>query len=198
MKKLIIIILIIAYPIKNFGQVKYDYNQGYIFIKKAEKTLNQGKIIEAEEFLGKAKLSNFGFCGNAWASAFGQINLIQTQVYIKRKEYDKALNPPDSIGGCGIGADCTARDSLKIETLMLKFGKQKVKEAFEKVNEINVNEIDFIKSYSINLPDLNYIFEFVINEYYFDFNDGKSVVKNKTNIELLNEVKNFSYFKIIE
>ena len=198
MKKLILILIILFLPIKFFGQLKYDYKQGYKFIKKAEKNLNQGNLIKAEEFLKKAKLSNYGFCGNAWASAEGQINLIQTQVYNKRKEFDKALNLLDSIGGCGLGANCEERDSLKVVTLILKFGKEKVKESFKNVTKLEKTEKDYDIFYSAYLKELEYKFVFNNVEYFIIGVDGKKIESEKTENEFLNKIKNHNYYLLIE
>lgn len=198
MRYLIIILITFSFPIKNFGQLKYNYKQGYKFIEKAGKNLNNGNLNKVEEFLGKAKLSNFGFCGNAWASAFGEINLIQTQIHNKRKDYDKALTLLDSINGCSIGANCEARDSLKISTLILKFGKVKVKESFNNVTKIDKIEKDYDTFYSIYLTELNYTFTFNNREYYIIGPNGKKIEQEKLENEFLNKIRNHNYYKLLE
>lgn len=198
MRYLIIILIIISFPTKTFGQKKYNYKQGYKFIEKAENNLNNENLNKAEEFLRKAKLSNFGFCGNAWASAFGEINLIQTQIHNKRKDYDKALALLDSIDGCSIGANCEARDSLKVVTLILKFGKVKVKESFSNVTKIEKTEKEYETIYSVYLKELNYTFIFGGAEYYIVDANGKKIEQEKLENELFNRIRNHNYFKLLE
>lgn len=196
--KYFIIFCYLLFPIKYFGQSKYDYNQGYKFIKKAEKNLILGKLEKAEMFLEKAKLSNFGFCGNAWASAYGEINLIQTKIFNERKEYDKALNQLDSIRGCGVGANCVERDSLKIVTLILKFGKEKVKESFAKVINVEKIEKEYDNFYSAYIKDLNYTFIFYTSDYFWIRKDNKIDNKEKHENDFLSKIKNFNYYKLLE
>ena len=198
MKIIILIFLIILFPFKNFGQLKYDYKQGYKFINLAQQKLNEGKLNKSEEFIGKAKLSNFGFCGNAWASAYGRINLIQAQIYIKHKDFDKALNLLDSIGGCGFGANCEARDSLKVSTLILKFGKEKVKESFNNVVKLEKNENNYDAIYSVYLKELNFTFNFNSSEYYNIDADEKKTEQVRTANEFLNKIRNLNYYKLLE
>ena len=198
MRYLIIILIIISFSNKTFGQKKYSYKQGYKFIEKAEKNLKNENLNKAEEFLRKAKLSNYGFCGNAWASAFGEINLIQTQIHNKRKDYDKALALLDSIDGCSFGANCEARDSLKVVTLISKFGKEKVKESFSSVIKIEKLEKDYETIYSVYLKELNYTLVFGNVEYYIVNTNGKKIEKEKLENELLDRIRNHKYFKLLE
>lgn len=184
-------------PIKNFGQSKYNYKQGYKFIIKANKNLNKGNLNRTDKFLKKARQSNYGFCGNAWAGAFGLINIIQAQVFNERKEFDKSLIILDSIYGCSFGANCDARDSLKVLTLILKFGKTKVKESFEQVNEIritNADSLNFYNRYSIYFPELDYIFYLEANEDNYIIENGRYIHKKKNSVEFLLEIKNRSCF----
>ncbi|MEY5047253.1 MAG: hypothetical protein RLZZ175_612 [Bacteroidota bacterium] len=198
MRYLIIILIIISFSNKTFGQKKYNYKQGYKFIEKAEKKLKNEKLNKAEEFLRKAKLSNYGFCGNAWASAFGEIYLIQTQIHNKRKDYEKALALLDSIDGCRFFEYCEAIDSLKVVTLISKFGKEKVKESFSSVIKIEKIVKDYKTIYSVYLKELNYTFVFGNVEYYFFDTNGKKVEKDKIENELLERIRNHKYFKLLE
>jgi len=188
------------FSIQCIGQIAYDYKDGYEFILKAERNFKGGNIAKAEQFVEKAKKSNYGFCGNAWASAYGRINLLEARILNRKREFDKALAVLDSLNGCNIGADCNARDSLKIATLILKFGKEKVKESFENttVEDMTVKELDFERSYSLNLKGLNYIFRFVCSDYKYVFDGEKSHSENKTKSDILSEVKNYNYFKQLE
>jgi len=198
MRYLIIILIILSFSTKTFGQKKYSYKQGYKFIEKAEKNLKKENLNKVEEFLRKAKLSDYGFCGNAWASAFGEINLIQTQIHNKRKDYDKALILLDSIDGCSFGANCEARDSLKVVTLILKFGKEKVKESFSNVTKIEKLEKEFETIYSVYLKELNYTLIFGGVGYYNVGTNGGEIEQEKLEHELLDRIRNHHYFKLLE
>jgi len=62
------------FPIVIFGQrdYKYSYKEGYSFLNKAQKQIKKGKVENAKKLIVKAKESNYGFCGNSWASANSQ------------------------------------------------------------------------------------------------------------------------------
>ena len=176
---------------------KYDYQQGYKFIDKAEKNLRQGNLVKAEDFIAKAKISNYGFCGNAWASAHSMIAMIEVELFNTKKEYDKALVVLDSLQGCSFGGDCDARDSLKIVTLFSKFGKEKVKQSFKKVNAVNRSEYaDFDQSYWVFLDDLNY--KFLFKGPYPVYQDGKEIEPQKSGNDFYDVAKNQSFYKLLE
>ena len=164
MKTYIAFIFLLLFSINAFGQTvhKYSYKQGYGFINKAEKNLKLRNLTKVEALLAKAKNSNYGFCGNAWVSAHSRIAIIEVELLNIQKQYDKALVILDSVNGCSFGASCSARDSLKIITLFLKFGEEKVKQSFKKINVINNPDYsDFDPTYWILLDDLNYKFLFL-------------------------------------
>lgn len=198
MKRIVTIFLICLLPISILGQSKYNYKQGYRFIRKAENKLKNGNLIKATVFIKKAQLSNYGFCGNAWASAFSRINLIQAQIYNQQKDYNKALQTLDSINECSFGADCKARDSLKIVTLILKFGKQKVKESFNKITTLEKEEKNFETFYFVNLIELNYIFKFNYAFYYEDISNNEIPKQEKSENLFLDAFKRHNYYKLIE
>lgn len=176
---------------------KYDYNQGYKFIGGAEKNLKQGNLAKAEDYIAKAKISDYGFCGNAWASAHSMIAIVEVKLLNTKKQYDKALSVLDSVQGCSFGADCNTRDSLKIVTLFLKFGKEKVKQTFKKINVINHPEYpNFDQSYWVLLEDLNYKFWF--NGPYPIYINGKKNEQEKSGNDFYDIAKNLSFYKLLE
>ena len=197
MKNYILILLLFSFS-KNFGQVEYNYKQGYKFIGRAGKEIENGNLTKAEKLLEKANKSNYGFCGNAWASAHSQINLLKVEIFNQRKEFDKSFSALDSIKGCGIGADCEARDSLKIITLFLKFGKEKVIKSFRKVKTVNKKEVNFEPLYSVFLSDLNYTFTFQDWDYRFFGEEEKSFDQEDPKNRFLNLIKKHNYSKLIE
>lgn len=196
MKYFILILLFI--PLLACSQ-DYNYKDGYRFIKKAEKALKNDKIKKAENLLKKASNSNYGFCGNAWASAEGSIDLLKAQIANKKKNYDKALMILDSIGGCSLGADCNKRDSLKIETLFLKYGKNKVVDSFGLLEKVEKNENEYNDTYTVNLTELNYKFTFGggFTVTYVDEN-GEAIKQKTTDNEFVKIARNYPFYKLIE
>src|SRR5689334_16520355 len=112
MKSIPIFVLLFFFCLELFGQTeyRYDYKKGYEFILKAEKNFKKGNFVKAEEFISKAKNSDYGFCGNAWASAYSRIAMTEVEIFNAQKKYDVALTILDSLQGCGFGADCETRD----------------------------------------------------------------------------------------
>jgi len=199
MKSYSTIILILLCSLNLFGQTKYIYNykQGYKFIRQAETNLNKDNLTKAERLIAKAKISSYGFCGNAWASAHSTIALIETQIFQKKKMYDEALSVLDSIDGCNFGGDCSARDSLKILTLYLKFGKEKVKQAFQNVNTVMTTEdTEFDHEYWVFLDDLKYRFWF--RGPYPKYENGKKVEQEKSGNDFYDIAKDQSFFRLLE
>jgi hypothetical protein len=192
-----LLFLLVCINVSGQTLYKYDFKQGYKFIDKAEKNLQSGNLIKTQDFITKAKISNYGFCGNAWASAHSMIAIIEVQLLNKKKEYDMALTVLDSLQGCSFGGDCSARDSLKIITLFSKFGKEKVKESFKKINTINLPEYsNFDQSYWVFLDDLNY--KFLFNGPYPVYIDGKEIEPKKSGNDFYDIAKNQSFYKLLE
>ena len=189
------------FPILLFGQndYKYSYKEGNNFISKAQKQIDRNNIESAKKLIEKAKVSNYGFCGNSWASSDSRIKLIESQILNKENKYDESLKILESIDRCSYGANCMQRDSLKIETLFLKFGKEKVKNAFKNVNEITKNENDeYEESYSAYIKDIGYKFNFIeSNVSYLDKN-GKEITKDKTENEFINIAQNQMFYELLE
>lgn len=138
----------------------YDYKDGYTFIKNAEKAVEQNEIALAEAYLVKASKSDYGFCGNSWLDAKSDINLVKAQILNKKGNYDEALLLLESGNGNTIGTRCNKRDSLKIETLFLKHGKDKVIESFQSLTAIKKLDNNGFESYSVYVKKLDYTFSF--------------------------------------
>lgn len=207
-KHKILSILFLVIACFAFGQAdsKYNSQQGYHFIYKAQKKLQHGNLAKAQKFINKAKSSDYGFCGNAWASAYGQINLVEVQILIKQKNYDKALMVLDSISGCSFGANCNVRDSFKVVVLFLIFGEEKVKSSFKKITELNTPD-DFLSfsDYWVFLPHLNYKFLFdgrgrtiYENGKRITFVNGQKVELAKTDHDFYDIVKDKPFYKLIQ
>ena len=138
-----------------------NYEEGYKFIENAKTAIAQNDLALAESYIEKAIKSNYGPCGNAWIDAKVDIDLVKVQILQKKEKYNEALELLDAMHGCNFGEDCHQRDVLKIETLFLKHGKDKVVKTFQLNSEIkkHVDE-QGITSYSINLKELKYVFTF--------------------------------------
>lgn len=201
MKFKYILILYLIIPTFIFSQksYKYSYNEGYLFLKKAQKQINKNNIKNARILLKKAKDTNYGFCGNAWASANSEIKLIEAQILNINKNYDESLKILESIDGCSYGGNCIKRDSLKVKTLILKFGKDKVKNAFKNVNMISkIENEDDDEIYSAFIKDLNYKFNFIRLDILVLDKNGKSLVKNNTDNEFLDIIQNQIFYTLLE
>ena len=194
-------LIVFLFSTSIFGQTvyKYNYKQGYNFIKKAQKKLQNGNLSKAKKCIANAKNSNYGFCENAWIESYGRINIIEVQILNIQKKYDSALVVLDSLNGCAFGADCSARDSLKVITLFLKFGKEKVIDSFKKVNTVNNSgdpEFEFDSNYWVFLDELNYKFWFKTD--YPVYIDGKKVESIKTGNDFFDLAKDQAFYKLIK
>lgn len=189
--KLITLLFLISWAFVLNAQ---NYKVGYKSIQKARKLIdNNGNLNQAIKHLDRAKKCNYGFCGNAWASAFSSIHLLKSRVYLLKKEYQKGLNELDSISGCGFGANCGFSDSLKVELLFLIHGKKKVQQQIlEKVDSIIFKSDDFFfdEFVCLNLEALNYTFCFS-NSYEYSFEKKQASI-----LELLKETR--FYKRLVE
>ncbi|WP_178985106.1 hypothetical protein [Winogradskyella helgolandensis] len=178
---------------------KYDYKDGYNFISKAEKSFKKNKLKKAEEYLVKARNSNYGFCGNSWAGAYSSIELLEAQIANKKKNYDLSLKILDSINGCSYGGYCNRRDVLKIETLFLKHGKNEVINAFKNVTEVNENHDDTNNPYSVFLKEFNYNFNFggSYSTIYVN-NNGEPIEQEQTSNKFIIVARKYKFYKLIE
>lgn len=196
MIKLLILLVLFSLPDLCQAQRRYNYKQGYRFIRKAYDNTSKGNLKRAERFLKKAKHSNYGFCGNAWISAFDRIYYIESLVCNERKQYDLSLRLLDSIDGCIFGANCEITDSVKMLTLMLKFGKSKVKESFDLIREITISQADSFnfEQYYLVFPGLDYKFRLPFSMYRYVVVDGKYISEKKSPSEIFKEAMELKCF----
>lgn len=181
MKKILCIILFIVSTLA-VAQNKYSYKRGLLFFKKAEKYYCKRDFKKSLFFIEKYEKSRLGYCGNAFIVAKNNINKYKINNYIGLNKYDEALNLINKQEEFSY-FEFSKNDSLKIEILFLKYGKDKVKQAFANAENINSkNEKYGIYNYNIKLKDLNFDFDF-------------KVYKNKQSESLFNSTsfKNF-YF----
>lgn len=154
----------------------YSYKQGSRFMQKAEQKIASGDYDSAEKLLAKALKADYGFCGNAWYTSHSAIHLMQARIYKERKEYEKALAILDLVDGCNYGFDCSKRELVRIEMLIDKFGKEKVRDAFSGAVTKLIEEEYFDVKYAVELPALDYSFSFPFS-YEYENIDGKQVRK---------------------
>ncbi|MEN0007982.1 hypothetical protein [Flavobacterium nitrogenifigens] len=178
----------ILFSINSFAQ--NDSDHGYFFIEKSQKYLNLGKLDKAKRFIAKARKSDFRG-GNPEATAKSRINLIEAQILIRKKLYSEALTLLDTTHGASFGVNCAERDSLKIVTLFLLYGKQKVKDSFKNLHvEISTNESQFDAQNCAFIGELNYVFCF--------FSDFFVPEDEKTKISFEELAKNMAFYKLLQ
>jgi hypothetical protein len=134
-----------------------DYADGYRYLHKAEKLYSEGRFSKASQYLEKAKKCDYGFCGNAWMDAEMSIGFLEARIFIAEEKYHEALNILDSLTYVGMFGIYKPVDSLKVYTLVKKFGREKVKENFSRINTVQRNEFNVA---CIDLSDLDYHFCF--------------------------------------
>ncbi len=118
--------------------------------------VDNGKIYQAQRLLNKAKKEDYGWCGNASAEAFKKIHYQEARINIDLGNNEKAL---DLLNDCVCWAGpCEKVDSLKVELLIDKYGKEDVKKAideeFARYEEEEIPEgIDMIDPYLISFAE---------------------------------------------
>jgi hypothetical protein len=138
--------------------VNAQAQKGFKYIRKAQLNFEKENYTKVQKYLNKAKKSDYGFCGNAKWDADCAINKTEILLNIKLREFDKALRLLDSSNlFCGNGN--AQNDSLKIEVLMLKFGKEKVINAFHKAKNSPVKHVEHYL-YTLFIEELGYDFYF--------------------------------------
>lgn len=163
MKKWIVCFLIYMTASNVFAQDVNDCETGFELVAKSAEQLRKHNYKKAEKYLNHAKETNFADCGANGIKAQQEIKLAEAQILIGQKKYDKALTILETAGGCNIGVNCSARDSLKIVALINKHGKQKVKEAFQKVTDVTfTNFADNNTSCWVMVNEFNYKFSFLL------------------------------------
>ncbi|MFZ1635592.1 MAG: hypothetical protein WAT43_17020, partial [Chitinophagales bacterium] len=163
--KWIYFICLIVFKINVNGQSNTTCSspEAYNYLAKATKAVSKKNYNKATAYLSQAEAADNETCGKSWTEMKSSISLVNARIYNGKKEYDKSLAVLEELKGCNLGADCSARDSLKIITLYLKFGKEKVKTAFKNAGNVVFSEYnDYNSTCSVFLPDLNYKFSFLV------------------------------------
>lgn len=159
MKK-ILLFLCILLSISTIGQSKYNYKRGLKFLSKSEKFYQKNEFEKSLFFLEKYEKSLPGFCGSSYFIFEKSIFDLKLKNYIGLKNFDDALTLIDQKESM-FSEEIQKEDSLKIEILFLKFGKDKVINSFNNVDKIESKSSElgsFI--YTIYLKELNYTFKF--------------------------------------
>ena len=104
--------------------------EGYDNIRKAEKKIQSGQYRKALALLEKADSANYGFCGNAWASAFDEIALKRARIYKLQGKQIEAANAIWDVGGPLV---FDQHDSLKVAYLIDAYGKEDIRIAIDRV-----------------------------------------------------------------
>lgn len=197
MKPFFILLIILIFPLSNFAQSRYDYKDGYRFIRKSQRKLNHRHLRAAQRFINKAKKSNYGFCGTAWMEAFDCIHLLQVKVYIQQKQYDKVLSMLDSVKRFELGSFRGEGDSLEIATLILKFGKEKVKKSFKEITEVSLDtsgDYLFFPHFCVYLIDIDYHFCAPAHR-----NEGEPAIPPNASIAAFQKsVRHSRYWRLLE
>ena len=172
----------------------FSQNEGYRKIQRAEKLLKSNtKLDKAIDLLNDAKDDNYGFCGNAYASAEWEINFLLAQIYSQNKQYSIALGNIDEIKNCNLGGDCYKSDSLKLKILVDLYGKDNLKNELKKTksskNFINIKN-DSISKKCLNLEKFNYQYCFGLSGRY----EEDEEIKIEHPLDFLIETK---YFKVL-
>ena len=104
-------------------------------------------------------------------------------IYRSENNYSKSLKVLDDSFNCSLGADCSTRDSLKVENLLSIYGKDKVISSFYS-NKFERDTVDYFgNTFKINLKELNYNFVFHNSSEFFDEN---YIPIDPSNIDSLN------------
>lgn len=154
--KNIVVLLIFFGSLSTFGQKKHSYNAGQRFIKKADKCFTENQFKNSLQYLSKAEQSVKGYCGSGSIMTIKKIEQLKIKNYFKLNQYDTLLSLLDKREPI-FNEDFQKDDSLKIEILKLKFGKEKFKSSF-KTNSIIIKKelgLDYY-IYYILIDDLKY------------------------------------------
>ncbi|MDB2656440.1 hypothetical protein N9Y60_00135 [Crocinitomicaceae bacterium] len=147
---LFILILIISF---------FGYNQeGYDYIRKAERKIEAGKVDQALILLDKADSAEYGFCGNAWIEAREAIALNRVKIAALEEDPIKAAKIVWNI----TDLYSVRYDSLKITSLIQAYGREEVKKGIDEVLDSFVLDPSVFSL----LADLKVQFSFN-DDYYF-------------------------------
>ena len=160
MKKIFVLLIIIA-SINASGQQKYDYYSGQKFIEKAQKNVLNGKFDKALSYLSKAEQSTYGFCGSGNYSTLKNIERLKINSFLGLKKYDSIITLLDK-KDFFFELEAKKDDSLKVEVMFLKHGKENTTNSFKKASIISkkVSPYSDFFIYTFFLENLNYAFSF--------------------------------------
>ena len=157
MKKLLLL-LFLTLSISTIGQSKYSYKKGLKFLSKSEKLCENNEFEKSLYYLNKYENSVLGHCGSAAIIAERDIYNLKIKNYVGLKKFDDALTLIDKNDPI-FSEEFQKDDSLKVEILFLKYGKENVIKAFKNCRDITANQDMYVYTYSLKLEDLNYIFK---------------------------------------
>ncbi len=189
--KYVLLFAFLLIPIFGFAQKKYSYEAGQRFIRKAKKNIAKENYKKADKFINKAKNSSGGYCGLGGIMTDRVITLLEYELLTKQKKYDELLIVLDSAKKQSFMGTTDELDSLEVQTLIFKYGKEKIKNAFEEAKYFKTIQLQETP-YWINvvyLKKLDYIFYF---RFYWKQNSSPN-----TPILLSLEAKNSPFYKLL-
>ncbi|WP_338763479.1 hypothetical protein WAF17_19705 [Bernardetia sp. ABR2-2B] len=192
--KYILLFVLLSTPVFGFAQKKYSYEAGQRFIKKAKKNLANDNYGKTKKHIEKAKNSSGGYCGLGAIMTDRVITLLEYELLTKQKKYDELLILLDSAKKQSYGGGTDELDSLEVQTLILKYGKEKVKSAFGKVDyfEITQNQNSFFYINSVYLEELKYTF-------YFTFRYNQTSTPDSAKPKLfIKEAQNRPFYSLLK
>jgi len=160
MKKLLLILFLVL-SISAIGQSKYSYKRGLKFLSKSQELYKNNEFEKSLYYLNKYENSVLAYCGNGYVMAKMEIYDLKMKNYLGSKNFDNALNLIDNNEESAYNQ---FYDSLKVEILFLKYGKEKVIESFSNSNVTNRSSEIINYNYSIDLKDLDYNFKFIVSD----------------------------------
>lgn len=190
MKKLLLFLLLTV-SISTIGQSKYSYKRGLKFISKVEKFYQKNEFEKSLYYLNKYENSVLGHCGSAVIFAKRDIYNIKIKNYAGLKNYDDVLTLIDKNDPI-FSEEFQKDDSLKVEILFLKCGKENVIKAFKNCRNITAIQDMYFYTYSLKLEDLNYIFKLRKVE-----NTETELEYNSSQYEINKLLKDSSIFNLI-
>lgn len=165
-----------------------------------EKEIEKGNLERAKKQIIILKNKDFGFCGNGQAKIKGEISFLESKIAIKEKDYDKSLKILSLIKEeCLFGNNCEKRDSLKIETLFLKYGEKKVISSFKNKEKLKVINLKHFQ-YQVYLKSINYNLTFFSNGYKKDYEHPKYGTQSRmeSNDNFVDMCKGLKFYKLID
>jgi tetratricopeptide (TPR) repeat protein len=117
---------------------------GYHYIEKAEKKIQSGKLNRALRLLELADSSDYGFCGNAWASAYDAIALKRARIYKLQGKPTEAAKAIWNVGGPLVFEQ---HDSLKVAYLVEAYGIKEVRKGIDLAIDSLASDTVFSNTY---------------------------------------------------